>query len=137
MTKLRREIADLKRQQGNLIDLRQNDMIDLVMLENRIGPLNLRRDEKERELGVLEDQQNKKDDVLHAKERIAEYCRRLEEGLDNLEVEGKRATLAAFGVKVKATREDLKVTMEINPGATTIQHSSGWLIPLPAPDGTA
>ena len=53
MTKLRREIADLKRQQGNLIDLRQNDMIDLVMLENRIGPLNLRRDEKERELGVL------------------------------------------------------------------------------------
>ena len=115
----------------------QNDMIDLVMLENRIGPLNLRRDEKERELGVLEDQQNKKDDVLHAKERIAEYCRRLEEGLDNLEVEGKRATLAAFGVKVEATREDLKVTMEINPGATTIQLSSGWLIPLPAPDGAA
>ena len=124
MTKLRREIADLKRQQGNLIDLRQNDMIDLVMLENRIGPLNLRRDEKERELGVLEDQQNKKDDALHAKERIAEYCRRLEEGLDDLEVEGKRATLAAFGVKVEATREDLKVTMEINPGATTIQLSS-------------
>ena len=124
MTKLRRDIADLKKQQGILIDLRQKDMIDLELLENRIGPLKLRCDEMARELGMLEDQQKKKDDAVHAAERIAEYCRRLAEGLDNLDQEGKRATFAAFGVKVEATRDDLSVTLAIDPGATTIQPSS-------------
>ena len=61
---------------------------------------------------------------MHAAERIAEYCRRLAEGLDNLDQEGKRATFAAFGVKVEATRDDLSVTLAIDPGATTIQPSS-------------
>ena len=124
MTKLRRDLADLKKQQGILIDLRQKDMIDLELLENRIGPLKLRCDEMARELGMLEDQQKKKDDAVHAAERIAEYCRRLAEGLDNLDQEGKRATFAAFGVKVEATRDDLSVTLAIDPGATTIQPSS-------------
>ena len=123
MTKLRRDISDLKKQQGILIDLRQKDMIDLELLENRIGPLKLRCDEKARELGMLEDQQKKKDDAVHAAERIAEYCRRLAKGLDNLDQEGKRATFAAFGVKVEATRDDLSVTLAIDPGATTIQPS--------------
>ena len=124
MTKLRHEIADLKRQQRRLIEQRQKDVIDQEILESQIGPVKLLCDEKARLLGALEDQQKRKDAVADAEERIAEYCGRLAEGLDNLDQAGKRATFAAFGVKVEATRDDLSVTLEIDPGATTIQPSS-------------
>ena len=130
MTKLRHEIADLKRQQRRLIEQRQKDVIDQEILESQIGPVKLLCDEKARLLGALEDQQKRKDAVADAEERIAEYCGRLAEGLDNLDQAGKRATFAAFGVKVEATRDDLSLTLEIDPGATTIQPSSwsppGW-----------
>ena len=81
-------------------------------------------DEKARLLSALEGQQKRKDAVADAGDRIAEYCRRLAEGLDNLDQAGKRATFAVFGVKAEATRDDLSVTLEIDPGATTIQPSS-------------
>ncbi len=121
MTKLRHEIADLKRQQRRLIEQRQKDVIDQEILESQIGPVKLLCDEKARLLGALEDQQKRKDAVADTEERIAEDCGRLAEGLDNLDQAGKRATFGAFGVKVEATRDDLSVTLEIDPGATTIQ----------------
>ena len=124
MTKLRRDIADLKSQQRRLIEQRQKDIIDQEILESQIAPVKLLCDEKEGELGVLDVQQKGKDAAVDAEERIAEYCNRVAEGLDNLDQEGKRATFAAFGVKVEATRDDLSVTLEIDPGATTIQPSS-------------
>ncbi len=123
LTKLRGDIADLKSQQRRLLGQRQKDVIDQEILESQIAPVKLLCDEKERELGALEDQQKRKDDALDAEERIAEHCRRLEEGIDNLDVEGKRAALATFGVKVEATRDDLSITLEIDPSATTIQQS--------------
>ena len=109
MTRLHSEIVDLKNQQRRLIEQRQKDVIDQEILER---------------LSALEDQQKSKDAVVHAEERIAEYCRRLAEGLDNLDQAGKRATFAAFGVKVEATREDLSVVLEIDPGVTIIYPSS-------------
>ena len=122
-TKLRHEIADLKSQQRRLIEQRQKDTIDQDILESQIAPVKLRCDDKIRQLCILEDQQKKKDSAVDAEQRIAEYCGRLAEGLDNLDQEGKRATFAAFGVKVEATRDDLSVTLEIDPGVTIIQQS--------------
>ena len=61
MTKLRHEIADLKRQQRRLIEQRQKDVIDQEILESQIGPVKLLCDEKARLLGALEDQQKRKD----------------------------------------------------------------------------
>ena len=124
MTKLRHEIADLKSQQRRLMEQRQKAVIDQEILESRIGPVKLLCDENARLLGALEDQQKRKDAVADTEERVAEDCRRLAEGLDNLDQEGKRATFGAFGVKVEATRDDLSVTLEIGPGATTIQPLS-------------
>ena len=124
MTKLRREIADLKNQQRRLLEQRQKDIIDQELLESQIAPVKLLCDEKERLLGALEGQQKRKDAVADAEKRIAEYCGRLAEGLDNLDQEGKRATFGAFGVKVEATPDDLSVILEIDPAATIIQPSS-------------
>ena len=121
MTTLRHKIADQQKQQRRLLDLRQNDVIDQGILESKIAPVKLLCDENERELRVLKDQQKMKDAVADAEERIAEYCGRLAEGLDHLDQKGKRATFAAFGVKVEATRDDLSVTLEIDPGVTPIQ----------------
>ena len=124
MTKLQRVIADLKNQQRRLMEQRQKDIIDQDILESQIAPVKLLCDEKERELGVLEDQQNRKDAALDARERIAEYCKRFELSLDNLDEAGKRATFATFEVRVEVTRDDLLVTLEIDPSVTTIQPSS-------------
>ena len=123
MTKLRREIADLKSQQRRLIELRQKDIIDQDILEGQISPVRLLCDEKARQFSTLEEQQKQKDAAVDVEERIAEYCGRVAEGLDNLDQAGKRATFAAFGVKVEATREDLAVTLEIDSGVTIIQPS--------------
>ena len=124
MTRLHSEIVDLKNQQRRLIEQRQKDVIDQGILESQIAPVKLLCEDKVGQLSALEDQQKSKDAVVHAEERIAEYCRRLAEGLDNLDQEGKRATFAAFGVKVEATREDLSVVLEIDPGVTIIYPSS-------------
>ena len=124
MTRLHSEIVDLKNQQRRLIEQRQKDVIDQGILESQIAPVKLLCEDKVGQLSALEDQQKSKDAVVHAEERIAEYCRRQAEGLDNLDQEGKRATFAAFGVKVEATREDLSVVLEIDPGVTIIYPSS-------------
>ncbi len=129
MTKLRREIADLKSQQRRLIELRQKDIIDQDILEGQIAPVRLLCDEKARQFSTLEEQQKQKDAAVDVEERIAEYCSRLAEGLENLDQAGKRATFAAFGVKVEATREDLSVTLEIDPGVTIIYPSSRRMSP--------
>ena len=127
MTRLHSEIVDLKNQQRRLIEQRQKDIIDQEILESQIAPVKLLCEDKVGQLSALEDQQKSKDAAVNAEERIAEYCSRLAEGLDNLDQAGKRATFAAFGVKVEATRDDLSVTLEINPGVTIIQPSSRQL----------
>ena len=127
MTRLHSEIVDLKNQQRRLIEQRQKDIIDQEILESQIAPVKLLCEDKVGQLSALEDQQKSKDAAVNAEERIAEYCSRLAEGLDNLDQAGKRATFAAFGVKVEATRDDLSVTLEIDPGVTIIYPSSGRL----------
>ena len=119
MDDLRRNIADLKGQQRRLIELRQKDMIDLDLLENQLGPVKALCDEKETTLRVLEEQQRQKDDAAEAGQRIVQFCGSLSERLDNLDFDGQRATLAAFGVSVEATREELAITVVVDPNLTT------------------
>ena len=97
MTKLHSEIVDLKNQQRRLIEQRQKDVIDQEILESQIAPVKLLCEDKVGQLSALEDQQKSKDAVVHAEERIAEYCRRLAEGLDNLDQEGNVRGLRGQG----------------------------------------
>lgn len=124
MASLRREILDLKGQQKRLLKLYRKDFVDQDLLAGENGPLMALTEEKERALRVLEDQQRYKDDVSKVEGRIFDACREIAKKLDTLDFEGKRATLAAFGVKVQATREDMSMTVVVDPKVTTIVQTS-------------
>ena len=119
MDELRREIEDLKSEQRRLIELRQKDLVDLDILETQIGPVKALCDEKEEALLLLEAQQQQNHDAEEAGRRVAQYYQAVSDKLDDLDLEGKRATLAAFGVKFEATRDRLSITVRIDPNRTT------------------
>ena len=127
MKKLRKEISDCKNQESRLLDPYLEAAYDVDLLMAKAGPIKALREEKQRQLRILEEQQKSKDEAAEAERRIAEYCQRFEEGLENLDIEGKRATLAAFGVRVEATPEELSTTITVDPAATTMSPSSSWL----------
>lgn len=123
MVNLKREILDLKGQQRRLMEQRQMDYIDQGLLESQIGPVKALCDEKEQALRVLEDQQKHRDDATEVESRITEICEEVSKKLDGLDFKGKRATLAAFGVKVEATREEISITIVVDPKFTTIERT--------------
>ena len=117
---LQREIRELRGQQRRLLELFQKAYIDEDLLAGQIGPLKALSDEKERALGVLEDQLRQKDDAAEVERRIIAVCREVSKRLDSLDYEGKRATFAAFGAKVEATRENMSMTVVVDPKVTTV-----------------
>ena len=123
MAKLRREIRDLRSQQMRLLELRGRDVIDQDLLELRIGPLKALCDEKERSLRVLEEQERLQDDAADMERRIVGQCLKLAERLGNLDFEGKRAMFAALGLKVEATRDDVSITVVLDPKFTTTERT--------------
>ena len=125
LVRLRREIADLKGQQRRFLEQRQKDFIDQDILESQIGPLKGLCDDKERTLRTLKEHQRQRDDAANAEQRITDFCRKLSERLPALDFEGKRSTLAAFGVKALATPVDLSVTVSVDPNVTTIEQTLG------------
>ena len=122
--KLQREIQDLKAQQSRLLEQRQKDFIDQEILESKIAPVKLLCDQKERSILILDEQRRRKDDASAAEARIAEFCERMTEGLEDVDADRKRATFAAFQIKVEATKEDLQVTVTVDPSATIISQAS-------------
>ena len=125
---LKREIRDLAQQQGRLMDQLGNELIDQEILESRIAPIKALYDEKRRLLRVLEEQERLRDDAALVRERVTEYCRQLEEKLEHLDFEGRRALLGVFGVRVEASRDDVSMTVVLDPKyaafTTTAQTSA-------------
>ena len=77
-------------------------------------------DEMERALRVLEEQLRHKDDAAEMERRIVEQCEWLCRKLEHLDFEGGRSLFDAFGMKVDATREDISITLVVDPRVTTI-----------------
>ena len=50
--------------------------------------------QKERSLLILDEQRRRKDDAAAAEARIAEFCERMTEGLEDADADRKRATFA-------------------------------------------
>ena len=117
---LKREILDLQGQQSRLLGLFGKDLVNEGLLEAQVDPLKALTDEKERALQALEDQQRHKDDAAEIERRILDVCREVSKKLDGLDFEGKRATFAAFGAKVQATRDEMSMTASVDPKVTTI-----------------
>ena len=118
MADLKREIQELKDQQYRLIELRQRDMVDQEILEAQLAPLKVLYDEKVQSLGVLEAQLEQRGDIVEMERRIVELCNSVSNSLDDMDFDERRATLAAFGVKVVATRDELLVQLVVSPEFT-------------------
>ena len=112
---LKREIRDLEDEQGRLLQLRGKGNIDQDILERQIGPVKALCDAKRELLSALEEQQRMRDSAAEIRDRIADYCRQLEPKLANLDFDGKRALLGVFGVRVEAIREDVTITVVVDP----------------------
>ena len=95
------------------------DVTDRKLLESQISPV---KDLAMRWSGprVLEEQERLKDDAALQASRIAYQCRKPSQELDILSFEGKLSMSAAFGLKVEAAREDVSITMALDPKFTTI-----------------
>ena len=123
MKDLKKDILELKGQQRRLIELRQKDMIDLELLESQIGPLKSLCDEKEHDLRLLEQQRQGRDDEAEMGRRIAALCQQFADKLDGIDFEEKRSTLGAFWVKVRANKENLSITMVVDPKVATTERT--------------
>lgn len=56
------------------------------------------------------------------RERVTEYCRQLEKQLEQVDFNGRRALLGVFGVRVEASRDDVSITVVLDPSLfTTVQ----------------
>ena len=124
MKEFRREIDALTREEGKLLGDYLKDKISPAMLENRAAQVKEALEAKRRSLNILEEQQKAKEDAAMAGDRVKEYCQKFQDGLEELDAEGKRALFSAFGVKVTATRDELQVAVTVNPSATTMYPSS-------------
>ena len=123
MAMLRREVDDLKGQQRRLIELRQKDIVDQDVLESQLAPVKALCDAKESDLLILTKQQQERDNVAVAGQRIGAFCRILADTLNGLDFDGRRATLAAMRVAVEATRDELSVRVVVDPGFTTTERT--------------
>ncbi len=102
MSKLRREIRDLKARQMRLINQLGDPEADQELLKQSMRPVKVLCDEKERALRVLEEQKRLKDDAADVECRIVAQCGKLAERVETLDFEGQRSLFAAFGMKVEA-----------------------------------
>ena len=74
-------------------------------------------------LRALEEQLKQKDDAAEVERRIVAVCREVSEKLDSLGYEGKWATFAAFATKVNVTRDDMSMTVVLDPKVTTTEQT--------------
>ena len=112
--RLRREIHRCRGEESRYVRLYGKGGIDEDVLLEQIAPVKALREECESQLAQLEHQKAMRSEFDEAQERIQEYCRRVSEGLDKLDYEGKRETLAAFDVRVLAVRGETRITATVS-----------------------
>ena len=124
MKKLQRERGDLKGQENKLLEEHLKTVFGSELIESKAAQVRLALEENERALKILEEQQKNRDDAAMAEERVAEYCRKFSEGLDDLDQEGRRAVFSAFGAKFTATRDELQVSITVDPAVTAMSQTT-------------
>ena len=122
--RLKREISKLESQQIRLIQQRGRDQIDQGILERQIAPVKALYDETWRSLHSLQEQQRISDDAVDVERRIVGLCQHLATKLHSLDFNGQRALLGTFGVHVETTRDEVSLTVVLDPKFTTIEQTS-------------
>ena len=131
IARLDKEIKELKRQEKNYAKMAADPDFDVDIVKTANAPVLALRQEKEREKEVLEAQKARHDDAAVIEEQLTEYCQKIGEDIDSVtDFDGKRKVLAAFDVMVSGTKDEVKITANINPecidsiqNATTIART--------------
>ncbi len=121
---LQRDIQQLRGREARLIGLYGDEKLDREALDSQVAPIRALSEEKRKELNILVEQQRLRDESSELDRRVREVCQRVSDRLDNLDLEGRRAVYSAFGVSVKASRDDLLITLVISNKCTTIGQTS-------------
>ena len=125
IARLRREIRNLRRQEANFAALAKNPNFDIETVAAQNAPVLALRRELQKSLEDLENQQARRDEAAEVEAQIIEYCQTIGENIDSIgDFDHKRETLAAFGVKVWATKRAIKIVAFVNPEITTIARTS-------------
>lgn len=117
---LRREEARLVREQQRLLRAYRSGAFEDDVLEAEAAAVKTLLGEKREALGQFEEQQRREEDALEFERRVLDRCGELAVSLDGLDEAGKRAVFAAFGVKVRASKTELLITLTVSPECTTI-----------------
>ena len=131
IARLDKEIKELKRQEMNYAKMAADPDFDVDVVKAANAPVLALRQEKEREKEVLEAQKARHDDAAEIEEQLIEYCQKIAVNIDSVtDFDGKREVLAAFDVMVSGTKDEVKITANINPecidsiqNATTIART--------------
>lgn len=123
LNRLKRDVDRCRSEEARYLRLFGLDQIDQQLLLEQIGPIKALREEHERCVAQLEEQQRLSERVDEVELQLREYCARLAVGLDDLDWDGKRETLAAFGVRVEGVKDSYKITASIQPWVATIERT--------------
>ena len=129
MAALRRDETRLLGEQQKLLKAYRSGFFDQSVIESDAASVKNLLEEKRRALALLEEQQRREDDTIEVERRVIERCREFSDSLDGLDGPGKRAVLAAFGVKVQASKTDLLITLTVSPKCPTIGRTSESMLP--------
>ena len=129
MAALRSDEARLLGEQQRLLQAYRSGAFDESLIESDAAAVKNLLEEKRRALSLLEEQQRREDDTLEVERRVVERCREFSDSLDDLDGQGKRAVLSAFGVQVRASKDDLLITLRVSPECTTIGRTLESMLP--------
>ena len=115
----RRVEAELKRlhaEEVRIAALSVKGLFQEEVLESQMTKLILLRENLRSKLKELVEQERLVEEASEIEGRIRAHCERLLEGVDELDLNGKRQVLGALGIQVYATKEDWWMTGVIDPG---------------------
>ena len=122
--RLRAEIRKREEEEVRLVSLYRRGTVRLDLVEDEMGSLAVSLEELRRRLADLEEQRQREENLGLVGDRIREYCARVADSLDSLDVDGKRALMFRLGITVRAVKRDAMITAEIDPGFMVKEDST-------------
>ncbi len=112
---LQRDISKAKFREKALVERYADGHIDEETLREQVGPIRLTRTALDDQLLDAQRALATHQDLLLQRERIAQHCRQVREGLDVETFEGKRKALTAIGAQVIASYDEVTVHISLPP----------------------
>lgn len=122
--RLRSEIKRCQNLEGRLVNLYMYGEVDDEHIRVKIGPIKLMREGYQGELESLIKLQEDKIEAKTAEAEIEAYCKKIKEGLTNLNHDGKRSAFDVLKVRAVATHDQVVVKGILPSDITTIEQTS-------------